>query len=75
MSLESHVSLVEEIVWLLGGKIVLPNTMEQGLPFGRHRLNYLVRQDSSYGIVSQHCNSSEWLFGRAGQSYRSYRRM
>ena len=44
MSLESHVSLVEEIVWFLVGKIVLPNTMEQGLPLGRHRLNYLVRQ-------------------------------
>ena len=44
VSLESHVSLVEEIVWLLVGKIVLPNTTEQGLPFGRHRLNYLVRQ-------------------------------
>ena len=43
-SLESHVSLVEEIVWLLVGKIVLPNTTEQGLPFGRHCLNYLVRQ-------------------------------
>ena len=30
--LRGPVSLVEEIVWLLVGKIVLPNTMEQDLP-------------------------------------------